>query len=277
MGLPDKQRRQFDEDGFLVIPAVFSKREITQMAAEADRLAQWQVNISLALGHPTPRLDVHRRDGRVVLRKMQPVNDVSPVFTMFSRDERVVGPLRDLFGCEPMLMEEQLNYKQVLPGDPDVEVDPAGGDESYPFHYDAAFFRLDGYPGETLTAAITIDETTPENGPLRVIPGSHRRQWPLQGEWPPFVDADAVVEDDAVPVLAPPGSVLLIHSALVHASSANRTDRPRRIMVFSHYPEWHEVEYDRRCRPQRLAGQAAEDRYEELVYSGVPLPEYRLR
>lgn len=275
-GLTSEQRAHYDELGYVVLPGVFNKREVAQMAAEADRLAQWQVAISLALGAPTPRLDVQRRDHQVVLRKIQPVNDVSPVFTMYSNDERLLRPLRELLGCEPLLMEEKLNYKQVLPGNPDV-VTGTDEDDSFPFHTDLAYYWLDGYPPETVSSAISIDETTAANGPIQVVPCSHKREWPLREGWPPIVADDALRGVETVPLLAPAGSLFLFNSALVHASSANRTCRPRRVMIFSHYPETHPIEYDKRNRPLREAGQAAEDRYEELVYSGVKVPEYRLR
>jgi ectoine hydroxylase-related dioxygenase (phytanoyl-CoA dioxygenase family) len=275
-GLTEEQRARYWDDGFLVLPAVFNKREVTQMAGESSRLAQWQVSISLALGAPTPRLDVRRRNGQVLLRTIQPVNDVSPVFTKYSIDERLLRPLYDLLGCEPVLMEEKLNFKQVLPGNPEV-VTGDGLDDSYPFHTDLAYFWLDGYPPETLSSAITIDATTEDNGPICVVPGSHRREWPFREGWPPVLADGAVADDEVVPLVAPPGSVFIFHSALVHSSSPNRSDTPRRLMIFSHYPCTHPAEADKRNRELRLAGQAAEDRYEELVYSGAPVPEYRMK
>jgi ectoine hydroxylase len=274
-GLTPEQRAQYDRDGYVVLPAVFDGGEVAAMAAEADRLAQWQVSISLAMGAPTPRLDVQRRGGDVVLRKIQPVNDVSVLFTTVSGDDRLVAPLRCLLGCEPVLMEEKLNYKQVLPGSPDVVT--GGDDESFPFHTDLAYFWLDGYPVETVSTAVTIDETTPDNGPIVVVPGSHKREWPHQEGWPPILAEGAVRPDEVVPVLAPPGSVLIFHSALVHASSQNNTPHPRRLVIYSHYPSTHIVEPDKRNHDLRLAGQEVEERFVELVYSGAPVPDYRLR
>jgi ectoine hydroxylase-related dioxygenase (phytanoyl-CoA dioxygenase family) len=261
------QLAQYEEDGYLVLPALFSDEEVAEMAAEADRLAAYQVAVSLTLGTTSPRLDVQRRDGQVVLRKIQPVNDISPTFTKFSEDERLVRPLSDILGCAPVLMEEKLNYKQVLPGNPSVVTgdDP---DESFPFHTDIAYFWLDGYPMSTLSSAITIDETTIDNGPIVVVPGSHKRKWPHQEGWPPVLAPGAVREDETVAVLAPPGSVMIFHSALVHASSANRTATPRRLMILSHHPETHEVEPDKRNRHLRLAAHEAEQRYEETPLEG---------
>ena len=275
-GLDAEQKARFENEGYLILPGVFNRREVASMAAEATRLAQWQIAISLALGEPTPRLDVQRRGELVVLRKIQPVNDVSPVFARLARDERLINPLRDLLGCEPVLMEEKLNYKQILPGSPDV-VTGDDRDESFPFHTDISYFWLDGYPMETVSSAITIDETTMENGPILAVPGSHKRQWPHQEGWPPVLAEGVVSPEDTVPLLAPAGSVLLFHSALVHASTQNTTCMPRRLMIYSHHPETHRVEFDKRNRELRRKGQAAEERYEDLVYSGASVPEYRLR
>jgi ectoine hydroxylase-related dioxygenase (phytanoyl-CoA dioxygenase family) len=219
---------------------------------------------------------VQRRGDGVVLRKLQPVNDVSPVFARYASDDRLLQPLRDLLGCEPILMEEKLTYKQVLPGNPEV-VTGNEPDESFPFHSDFAYYRYDGYPAETLSSAICIDETTPDNGPMLVVPGSHLREWPLQPEWPPLVADGLVRADECVPVLAPAGSVCIFHSQLVHGSRRNNTLAPRRVMVFSHFPETHVIEPDKRNRELRRAGQQYEEQYEALVYSGAEVPEYRLR
>jgi ectoine hydroxylase-related dioxygenase (phytanoyl-CoA dioxygenase family) len=72
-----------------------------------------------------------------------------------------------------------------------------------------------------LTARIHLDEVTEENGPLRVLPGSHRagRGWAADGAVP-------------VSVLAGPGDVLLMRPLLAHASnhSVSGTQRHRRIL-----------------------------------------------
>lgn len=263
-GLTEEQRGQFETDGFVVLPSLFSKREIAQMAAEAGRLAQWQVAISLALGEVAPRLVVERTRRNVVLRTMRPVLDVSPVFSMYSCDERLVRPLRQVMGCEPVLFQEALEYIQTLPGEPTL--DAAAPKESFEFHVDLPAFLADGYPRETVSSAIVIDEVTADNGPLRVVPGSHRHDG---------VDSGAA-SSSAVPLVAPAGSVVLLDAALVHAVTPNTSGQPRRVLVFSHHPETEDIEYDKRCGPLREAGQAAEDRYAELVYSGAAVPEYRL-
>lgn len=71
-----------------------------------------------------------------------------------------------------------------------------------------------------LTLRIHLDEVTPENGPLRVLPGSHRQV----SEHPPATAP--------VTILAGAGDVLAMRPLLFHASEASLpgTTRHRRIL-----------------------------------------------
>jgi ectoine hydroxylase-related dioxygenase (phytanoyl-CoA dioxygenase family) len=270
-----EQRDSYEHNGYLLLDPLFSEAELAKMRSEADRLIETTVNASLATGEVSPRLDLQRREGKLVLRKIQPVNDLSEVFTEVASDERILRPLREILGADPALMEEKLNYKQILPGDLEIEAQEEG--EAFPFHTDLAYFALDGYPRESLSTSLFIDETTAWNGPLRVLARSHLQDWPIQKGWPPLVEPSAVPEDQAVDILAPAGSLLIFHSALVHASSENQTDEPRRLMLYSHYPSTHEIEFDKRNRPLRERSREHESRYRQLADSGRFTPAFRMR
>lgn len=267
MTLSDEQRAAYERDGYLVLEEVFGPDEVAAMAAEADRLADHLVNASLALGEVSPRLDIRMRPEGKVLLKIQPLNDVSPLLRRVSEDDRVLAPMRDLLGCEPLLLEEKLNGKELLteaagalPARPD--------DDAFPFHTDFHYFWLDGYPPETLSSAVTIDECTPEKGPLVVVPGSHTRQWPLAQDWPPYLQDGLFPPESQVELVVPPGTVILFHSCLAHASRPNRTTQPRRLLIYSHYPSTYEVAPDARNAHHRVHGQAHERRYEEALAAG---------
>jgi len=163
-----------------------------------------------------------------------------------------------------MLMEEKLNYKQII--DAPLAVNRRG--DSFEYHHDWAYFSQQGYPPETLTVGIMIDATTPQNGPMRMIPGSHRRDWPLRIEGPPLIEAGAVDDSQGVDILGDAGDVVIFHSKLVHASADNTTDAPRRLMLYSYHPSWHQAEPDQRNRGDRARGQAHEARYQELLRAG---------
>jgi ectoine hydroxylase len=268
--LTPTQIAQYNEEGYIVFPAVFDDAEVADMRREADRILALMINSSLALGVANPRLDMMRRDdGSQVVRKVQPINDLSELLRKVSEDDpRLIRPLHDLLGCEPILMEEKLNYKQPLSRP--VGIPCRATDDSFPFHHDWGYYKSQGYPKETLSSAVSIDESTRDNGPIRVIPRSHEREWPLSNDGKGPTIADGVFSvADAIDVLAPPGSVMIFHSALVHHSSPNRTEAPRRIMIYSHYPSWFQIERDARNRAGRTRGQEHERRYHEAVAAGT--------
>jgi hypothetical protein len=72
---------------------------------------------------------------------------------------------------------------------------------------------------------IHLDASTSTNGPLRVIPGSHR--WGVLSDDEVFRRARNV---PAVECLAPRGSVLAMRPLLIHASSKAERDEPRRVL-----------------------------------------------
>lgn len=259
--LTSEERDRYARDGYIVRPALFDTGELERLREESDRLVERVVRESLTLGERSPRLDGQRRDHRVSVRKLQPVADLSERFAALAQDERLLRPLRELLGCEPMVMEEKLNVKQPLARDDALDrlaVD--AGEEGFEFHTDLAYFYLDGYPRETLSSAIAIDACTDDNGPLRVVPGSHLRTWPHREGWPPVLADGAVDEAEVVDLLVPAGTVMVFDSLLVHSSRANATPSPRRMMIYSHYPSTHDVEPDKRNRDLRRRGQEFEAR-----------------
>src|SRR5262245_20101080 len=146
LGLTPQQVEAFRRDGYLILAGVFAPDEVARMAAEAERMLDLMLNASLATGEVSPRLDMRTRDGMQVVRKIQPVNDVSDYLRAVSDDARLLQPMRDLMGCEPVLMEEKLNYKQALLSAVDIAARP--DDDAFPFHHDWGYYKAQGYPKE---------------------------------------------------------------------------------------------------------------------------------
>lgn len=259
---PD-QIKFFRENGYLIIEEAFDADEVARMRADADAILELVLNSSVANARRSGRLDMRARpDGVVIVRKIQPINDLSVCFTDVSGDERLVGPLRAVMGDEPVLMEEKLNYKQPLPGRV-AGIDAPVKDDSFPIHNDWAYYRAQGYPQGILSSAVSLDECAPDSGPLRVWPGSHREHI----EHESMANGLQVIEgsldfDGGVDVLAPAGSVMLFHSLLVHNSRPNTSGRPRRLMIFSHYPQAADMGADVRNGPTRLRESPYEWEYE---------------
>jgi ectoine hydroxylase-related dioxygenase (phytanoyl-CoA dioxygenase family) len=100
-----------------------------------------------------------------------------------------------------------------------------------PWHQDAGYWPIE--PKKNVTAWVALDHCTPDNGCLRVIPGSHRASithsavndatsWFDKGADPAAVD-----ESKAIDVILRPGEFVLFNEGTLHGSNPNSSDLPR--------------------------------------------------
>ena len=141
----------FEEEGYLILPAVFEKKEVEDMRREADFILELIVNSSICNDRRSGRLDIRAASHGQIARKIQPVNDLSLYLSQVSKDERLVGPLAQLMSDEPILLEEKLNYKEPLK-EP-VNIESKEMEDQFPVHNDWAYYRAQNYPQETISSA----------------------------------------------------------------------------------------------------------------------------
>ena len=72
---------------------------------------------------------------------------------------------------------------------------------------------------------VHLDASTSENGPLRVVPGSHRLGVMTDDQIASVVKGNGFVE-----CLVPKGGILMMRPLLIHSSSKARTDGWRRVL-----------------------------------------------
>ena len=180
--LTGEDLEHFRKNGYLVLPQTFNAEEVARMQHEADRILELIINSSLANGRKSGRLNILQTSTGPMVRKIQPVNDLSLFLAEVSADERLIGPMRQLMGDEPILMEEKLNYKEPLPeaieGIPLVD-----SEDRFPVHNDWAYYLAQDYPQEIISSAVTMDPCDESSGPLHVWPGSHKQH--LEHHQPP--------------------------------------------------------------------------------------------
>ena len=271
--ITDEQIETFREQGYLVVENAFDESEVEQMRAAADHLLELLVNSSLANDRTSGRLTlVEDESGDQLVKKVQPVNDLSMTFSDLATDDRIVDLARGYMEDEPRLMEEKLNYKQPLPR-PVADLETRVPSEAWPVHSDWAYFRADDYPQNVVSSAVALDDVTAENGAMRFWPGTNDEfveHEPTDNglEVPP----ERVDEDAAELVEAPAGSLVVFDSLVWHDSSPNVTDDPRRLLILSHYPagigEERGIKPDQRNGPARLNESPYEWRYQELKEAG---------
>jgi ectoine hydroxylase-related dioxygenase (phytanoyl-CoA dioxygenase family) len=84
-------------------------------------------------------------------------------------------------------------------------------------------------PASALTGILALrlhlDDSTAQNGPLRVLPGTHARGVLTDAEIHQLASEVSPVE-----CLVPKGGVLAMRPLLVHASSKSNSDSPRRVL-----------------------------------------------
>jgi ectoine hydroxylase-related dioxygenase (phytanoyl-CoA dioxygenase family) len=102
--------------------------------------------------------------------------------------------------------------------------DPLPGHGQQSLHSDFGGVRGDGR-GHQTNALWMLDDLTPENGPTRVVPGSHR--------WPTF-PKDAMTDllaphPQETYITGPAGSVAFFNGQIWHGSTTNRSNQMRRV------------------------------------------------
>ena len=227
MKLSAEQLKAFDERGYVFFPDCFSEDEIALLRAEADSI--------LKLDRPEVW-----REKTGAPRTAFAAHTFSEVFGLLSRHPRLVEPLRQLFGEDVYVHQFKLNAKAAFEGD------------VWQWHQDyGTWQRDDGMPeARAMNIAVFLDEVMPINGPLLLIPKSHKSGvfaaghdksttsyplWTLDKDTVTRLAAEAA-GPDGVGIVAPtgkPGAVLMFHGNLVHASPPNITPYPRKIVYLT--------------------------------------------
>jgi ectoine hydroxylase-related dioxygenase (phytanoyl-CoA dioxygenase family) len=110
---------------------------------------------------------------------------------------------------------------------------PKGDGKAVPWHQDSTYWPLE--PMRVMTLWLAVDESTVENGCMRVIPGTHR-MGPLNhqdvknlSESVLHLEADPrqIREEDAVDVVLRPGECSFHEPDLLHGSQPNHSEKRR--------------------------------------------------
>ncbi len=113
----------------------------------------------------------------------------------------------------------------------------AGYGAAVEWHQDWAFYP---HTNDDLCAVgVMIDDCTAESGPMLCIPGSHKGPIHDHHAMGAFCGAIDPTQADmdiaaAVALTGRAGAITVHHVRTVHGSAANRSDRPRRLLLFQY-------------------------------------------
>jgi ectoine hydroxylase-related dioxygenase (phytanoyl-CoA dioxygenase family) len=221
MALTPDQVDAYRTDGYVVVPDVLDAAELATMRAAVDALLAGARGVA---DHTDlyDLEDTHRPDAPRVRRLKQPHRHHA-AFAALPRIPKVQALLTSLLGPAVRLQSVKLNLKTAGYGAP-VE-----------WHQDWAFYPHTN--DDVLAMGVMLDDFTPDNGPMMVVPRTHRgaiHDHHANGVFvgamdPTRVDLD--LKRDAVPLLGRAGSITLHHARLVHGST-NTSGRSRNFLLY---------------------------------------------
>src|SRR5262245_60441575 len=213
----------YRDQGYLVVPDVLDAATLATVRAEMTRI----LDGARAVTAHTDLYDLepgHRADDPRVRRVKTP-HRFFPVFQRLMRHPTLVAVLEDLLGPAVRLHGSKINLKSPRYGSP-VE-----------WHQDWAFYPHTN--DDLLAVGVMLDDCTLDNGPLLVVPGSHRGPtWDHHagGYFCGAVDPSAIQAEiaRAVPLVGRAGSMSFHHVRALHGSAQNVSDQPRALLLYEY-------------------------------------------
>ncbi|MGW2779065.1 phytanoyl-CoA dioxygenase family protein [Streptomyces olivaceoviridis] len=211
--LSAEQCARFDEDGFLALPGLLTKEEVATIIDVADS-AHAQ---GLREGHGGAERTVHDYD----------IAAVNPTLWEFGAHERILDAVESLIGPDIQIHHSKMAWT------PD-----AVGKGGVRWHQDFAF--LPHSNTSLVSAFIYLDDTTVENGAMRVVRGSHKEglldHTDGNGIFLAHCQESRMWADESriAAIEVPAGSVSIHHCLALHSSGPNHAGRPRRGLIFQY-------------------------------------------
>ncbi len=233
MSLSQDQIDRFWADGALLVEDALTPSQLAALIADFEAWKEESRDHVEPYGETMdgrPRFDLepgHSAE-RPALRRVSSPVEISDAYLDVMRDNAALDAVAQLIGPNIEFNNSKINSKQP------------GAATEVKFHQD---FLFQPHTNEDLIAVLFfIDEVTLENGPLEVVPGTHRGE--MFDHWHDGVFTGAVAPevkaahvDRAVPITGPAGSACLMHTRLLHGSTANQSSVPRTLLILEYRAE----------------------------------------
>lgn len=216
---PDPLIREYWTRGYISLRGLFAPEEIASWSGECDRLLRSEYVFPENIRTP------FRMNSGNIPERIDPVVDISPVFSALAADSRITDVVSAIFRGRPLLFKEKLIFK-------------APGTLGYTMHQDQAYWQL--CPADDiLSVSIQIDGANAANGCIELFPGLHGKMLTppgqriqLRGEDIAKIDLKTGEKIETVP-----GDVLIFHSLAPHQSATNTANVFRRSFYLTYSAE----------------------------------------
>lgn len=219
--LTDAQKAFYAEQGYLKVEQVVTLEELAELQSVTDGLIEASRDVTQS--DETYDLDRGHGPDQPRLTRIKLPHKRHAIYDRVLKHSGVTQVLRDLLGEDTLLNTSKLNTKAP------------GGGAAVEWHQDWAFYPATN--DSLLAFGLMLRDVTPDNGPLMVIPGSHRG--PVLSHHSGGVFAGAIDPDDplferdkAVTLTGRAGDMTVHHVRILHGSAPNVSDRARQILFY---------------------------------------------
>ena len=250
---------RYRREGYLVVEGLIAPETLAELRRVTDEI----VATARGVTRHTKVLDLEpsHTPERPRVRRLKSPHLAHPFYWDIAGHPPIMAALTPLIGSNI----------RVRPGGK-VNLKSAGYGAAVEWHQDWAFYPHTN--DDVLAVGILLDDMDEHNGPMMVLPGSHHgpiHDHHADGTFCGGIDLTRTPLDlsGAVALIAPAGSITIHHARLVHGSAVNRSDRPRRLLLFEYAA----------ADAWPLAGTEPLDDFEEFnrrVVHGMPTLEPRL-
>jgi ectoine hydroxylase len=229
--LNEDQLNFYEKNGYLIFESFFFREEVARFEEELDRLR----NSETVEDNPEYILEPASREVRSIFN----VHRTNEIFRKLAREKLLLKIVTQLLNSPVYIHQSRINYKPGFDG------------KEFYWHSDFETWHMeDGMPRmRAVSCSITLTDNNEFNGPLLLIPGSHRQYFSCIGETPeehfkhslkkqeygvpsPEVLQNITDQNGMVSFTGNAGSVIFFDCNLMHGSNGNISPWPRSNVFF---------------------------------------------
>ncbi len=228
------QIEEYEKKGFLSFEGFFDADDMQVFLKE---LREYEDDADLKLSEGTIL-----EPGREEIRTVFGIHEVSKRFQRLTQDPKLLAIVKQLLGSDVYIHQSRINYKPGFKG------------KGFDWHSDfETWHSEDGMPRmRALSCSIVLTDNGEFNGPLMLIPGSHRYFVPCVGRTPennykeslksqevgvPPASSlrELMLENDIEAPKGPAGSLVIFESNTMHGLHTNMSCWPRSNLFFVYH------------------------------------------
>ena len=229
--LSETELARYERDGFLVFNDFLDQETVKRFR---DDLRAYENDDSILRSEGTIT-----EPGKQEIRSIFGIHELSDRFDRLTRESRLLDMVHQLLGSDAYIHQSRINFKPGFHG------------KGFDWHSDFETWHAeDGMPRmRAVSFSIALTDNTPFNGPLMLIPGSHKTFVPCVGRTPEDNYQSSLKKQElGVPneqdlqkmadqygiqaPTGPAGSLIIFECNTLHASNANMSPWPRSNLFF---------------------------------------------